>query len=123
MTLPSSLSDSDLYRKLLAGREYDLLEDDFSELLSDTDTDNANIITRLTVIAAKRAVYSGVARPAPDVELGLKFAEIAERLGRTALYVATVQRPTKIDDSGQSDDPNGPDDPSPDPSVRPSYKA
>ena len=84
----------------------DRLDSDLYELLSDTDTDNAKIIIRLAVMAAKKAARHGVAESFADTELGLKCAEIAERLGRTALYVATVER---IDDSSQSDDPDGPD--------------
>ena len=82
-----------------------------------SDTDNADTIVRLAVSVAKRAAdhaltesYAPYSRDL-DISLGVKCAEIAERLGRTALYVATVERPTKIDDSGQSDDPDGPDDP------------
>ena len=110
-----------------------LPDDQFVENVSDTD--NANTIIRRAMSAAKqseRYVEMGL----QFIDYGVKCSEIAERLGRTALYVATVEKPTRIDDSGQSDDPdgpdgsNGPDDPiDPDPpydydeNIKPNGKA
>ncbi len=87
----------------------------FAENVSDTD--NVNTIIGLAVKVAKKAERYAESGGSYSLDWGVQCAEIAERLGRTALYVATVERPTRIDDSGQSDDPdgsdgsNGPDDP------------
>ena len=99
----------------------------FAENVSDTD--NVNTIIELAVKVAKKAERYAESGGSYSLTWGVQCAEIAERLARTASYIATVQRPTKIDDSGQSDDldgPDDPDDPSPDPYdpvIKPNGKA
>ncbi|MYF90923.1 MAG: hypothetical protein F4184_01970 [Gemmatimonadetes bacterium] len=76
-----------------------------------SDTDNANTIVRRAMSAAEKAEWYTKRGGKYELDLGVKCAEIAERLARTASYIAAVERSTKIDDSGQSDDSDGPDDP------------
>lgn len=126
MPLSSVLVDRDLIA---------IVDKDLPDILTDTDTDNANTIIRLAVLAAKKAAYhgsaadNGIVISFQDKELALRYTEIAERLARTASYIAAAERSTKIDDSGQSDDSDGshgPDDPSPDPYdpvIKPNGKA
>ena len=76
-----------------------------------SDTDNANTIIRRAMNVAEESEKYAVKLGRAFLDDGVKCAEIAERLTRAAVYVATVERLTKIDDSGQSDDPDGSDGP------------
>ena len=104
----------------------DLPDDLVVENLSDTDNVNTTI---RRAMSASEETERYVKLGELFLKEGVKCAEIAERLARTAFYIAAAERPTKIDDSGQSDDldgPDDPDDPSPDPYdpvIKPNGKA